>query len=145
MGGPQPAPRHASDADKIRLAAFDTGTTVPGWGSEWSPAPAYDDEHPDELSYRPFPVAPLLTETESADDPVLAVLTHPEIARTLELLDQQGAILPMRLRPGLAVARQLWSQEFRGGAVKAAAVFSEPEAPRTTSGLADRSVRTAAH
>jgi hypothetical protein len=36
------------------------------------PAPAYDEEHPEELSYRPFPIAPFLTATASLDDPALA-------------------------------------------------------------------------
>jgi hypothetical protein len=32
-----------------------------GWSNGWVSAPAYDEEHPEELSYRPFPLAPLLT------------------------------------------------------------------------------------
>ena len=27
----------------------------------WAPAPEFDEDHPEELSYRPFPIAPLLT------------------------------------------------------------------------------------
>ena len=33
------------------------------------PATAFDEEHPEELSYRPFPIAPFLTATASGDDP----------------------------------------------------------------------------
>jgi uncharacterized protein YcbK (DUF882 family) len=63
-------------------------------------APAYDEEHPEELSYRPFPIAPLLTVTASADDPALAVMVHPDLGKLLELMDQQDSVPPMRLRPG---------------------------------------------
>ena len=45
------------------------------WGASLSrdttfvPAPAYDEEHPEELSYRPFPIAPFLTATASRRRP----------------------------------------------------------------------------
>ena len=45
------------------------------------PAPDYDDEHPEELSYRPFPIAPFLTATASADDPALSRMVHPDLAK----------------------------------------------------------------
>lgn len=143
---PRPAtrgPAPSGSGERLQLASIDHAAALPGWGSDWSPAPAFDDEHPDELSYRPFPIGPLLTQTPSPDDPVLAVLTHPEIARTLDLLDQQGAILPMRLRPGLAVARRMWVQEFRGGAVKPAAPMVESDDASSASIMAKRHVRTA--
>ena len=44
----------------------------------WAPAPEFDDDHPEELSYRPFPVAPLLTQSASADDEALVKIVHPE-------------------------------------------------------------------
>jgi uncharacterized protein YcbK (DUF882 family) len=64
-------------------------------------APEYDEEHPDELSYRPFPIAALLTATASADDPALAVLTHPDLSKVLELMDTQDALPPLQLRAGV--------------------------------------------
>ena len=81
---------------------------------EWISAPAYDEEHPEELFYRPFPIAPFITETASADDPALRKLTHPEIDKTLDLLvDGDAADRPLQLRPGLLVANMMWSQSFR--------------------------------
>jgi uncharacterized protein YcbK (DUF882 family) len=80
-------------------------------------APAYDEEHPEELSYRPFPIAPLLTVTASADDPALAVMVHPDLAKVLELLDQQDTVPPMQLRPGAYVAEALWARQSEGVAV----------------------------
>ena len=79
-------------------------------------APAYDEEHPEELSYRPFPIAPFLTVTASADDPALAGMVHPNLAKILETMDQDNAP-PMRLRPGLQAALMLWSQQFKGEAI----------------------------
>ena len=81
------------------------------------PAPAYDEEHPEELSYRPFPIAPFLTATASADDPALARMVHPDLAKTLEMLDQAGSAPPMRLRPGLQAAQLMWAQQFKGEAI----------------------------
>lgn len=101
-------------------------------------APAFDEDHPDELSYRPFPIAPLMTATASADDPALAVMTHPNFARTFDLLDQAGSMLPMRLRPSLKVAEMMWTQQFTGAAVNFAALQDEA----VGTGLRSRSVHT---
>ena len=81
------------------------------------PAPAYDEEHPEELSYRPFPIAPFLTATASVDDPALARIVHPDLAKMLEMLDQAGSVPPMRLRPGSQTAQLLWAQQFKGEAI----------------------------
>jgi uncharacterized protein YcbK (DUF882 family) len=133
----------------LRLAALDqqaaqmAGGQMPGWGNRWIATPAYDEEHPEELSYRPFPVAPLLTETSSADDPVLAQMTAPDVARTVDLIDLAGAILPLRLRPGLAVTERKWALEFRGEAVNPAALAALMVGGDEVTGLVSHPVRTA--
>mgnify|MGYP001950158551 FL=1 len=141
----------ASQADsepKSRLNQF-------GWGAagqldakteteppptEWAAAPEYDDEHPEELFYRPFPIIPYLTETPSPDDPVLAQMVHPDVAKTFELLDQADALPPMRLRPEPQVVQLLWAQQFRGEAVPLARVFADRE-PSPDGLLTERPVR----
>ncbi len=158
------SPRPATDPIGQKLAAL--ATDIPaqepsraaqgrfGWASGWSSAaasvsqsdwavaPAFDEEHPEELSYRPFPLAPYMTETASADDPALARMEHPDVAKTLEMLDQAGELPPMRLRPGQQVAQLLWAQQFQGEAVPLAEVFDgKPAAP---SGLNERTVRLSA-
>lgn len=111
-------------------------------------APDFDEDHPDELSYRPFPIAPLMTATASADDPALATLIHPDFARTFDLLDQAGSMPPMRLRPTFQVAEALWTQQFTGDAVNFAALRDSGEiAPGNTAAaapaaLTSRKVRT---
>ena len=85
-------------------------------------APAYDEEHPEELSYRPFPIAPFLTATASVDDPALAVMVHPDLGKVLELMDQEYVTPPLRLRPGQHEAQRLWALETRGEAIDLSAL-----------------------
>lgn len=70
-------------------------------------------------------------------------MSAPEVARTLELIDQTSSLQPLRLRPGQAVAARMWTQEFRGEAVnpQALAVLTPPE--DAIGGLIRRNVRTA--
>ena len=126
--GPLPASRNrpASDVPRwgeLRIAAADPGAdrrkreASLGRDTSFVPAPAYDEEHPEELSYRPFPIAPFLTATASFDDPALARIVHPDLAKTLEMLDQGDSVPPMRLRPGSQTAQLLWAQQFKGEAI----------------------------
>ena len=82
----------------------------------WTSAPEYDDDHPDELAYRPFPIEPLMT--ASLNDPTLSRMSKPDNGKTLELLDQAGTIPRMRLRPPQRMAQLMWRQEFSGAAVQ---------------------------
>jgi uncharacterized protein YcbK (DUF882 family) len=123
--------RHAS-APGHQVAALDAaGWTTPleampkpngrfGWGEtgqemRWVPSTEFDDEHPDEMSYRPFPIAPLLT--ERADEPLLAAFVLPDVGRAIEMIDQPVSRLPMHFRPTAQVAALMWSQKFTGSAV----------------------------
>ena len=124
---------------ELRVAAADPRRTArrlrppDDWGASlgrdttFVPAPAYDEEHPEELSYRPFPIAPFLTATASADDPALARMVHPDLAKTLEMLDQAGSAPPMRLRPGPQPARLMWAQQFKGEAINLVSLL-DPDA-----------------
>ena len=104
-------------------------------------APDFDEDHPDELSYRPFPIAPFMTVSASADDPALAKMVHPDAARTLDLLDQTGSLPAMRLRPPLKVAEQLWTQSFTGGAINLSSL-SDSGSSANANAVANRKVRT---
>jgi hypothetical protein len=143
----------ASMSGGMRVAGIDPATTAAlkrlTWGASLSrettfvPAPAYDEEHPEELSYRPFPIAPFLTATASVDDPALARMVHPDLDKTLELLDQLSSVPPMRLRPGPQTARLMWAQEFKGEAVNLSSLIDPDDAPHAASApLADRRVVT---
>jgi hypothetical protein len=91
-----------------------------GWGAtgqdlRWVPATEFDDDHSDELNYRPFAIAPLLT--ENADEPLLAELIAHDAGRTLDMIDQPVSRLPLHFRPTEQVAAMMWSQQFTGNAV----------------------------
>ncbi|AHB49454.1 hypothetical protein W911_15305 [Hyphomicrobium nitrativorans NL23] len=113
------------------------------WRSGWHVAPAYDDDHPDELAYRPFALGPLLTETPSFDDPALVTLVHPDANEALAMLDDEGSALPMRFGPETSHTAMAWAQAFSGDAVNfdAFATASEPSAPSGPQLLA-RAVKT---
>jgi uncharacterized protein YcbK (DUF882 family) len=103
-------------------------------------APAFDEEHPEELSYRPFPIAPLLTVSASADDPVLAVMAAPNITETLKLIDHAGSAPPLALRPPRTIAALMWTQQFSGQAVRAS--LTADDDPSVPSSIASRRVAT---
>src|SRR5262245_7111060 len=140
---------------EMRVASIDPATAAALKGLKWGaslsrettfvPAPAYDEEHPEELSYRPFPIAPFLTATASVDDPALARMVHPDLDKILETLDQMSSAPPMRLRPGPQTARVMWAQEFKGEAINLSSLIDPGDAPRAgLAPLAERRVMTQA-
>ncbi len=134
---PQPAVRAPDLLGKPAAAAVPLETET-----SWAPAPEFDDDHPEELAYRPFPLAPLLTATPSADDAALSVMQHPQVSKTLVMLDAEMTSPPMRLRPGQQMTELLWSKEFRGLAVDLADLAPERAQPNTPQAVTDRLVKT---
>lgn len=114
------------------------------WRSGWAAAPAYDEDHPDELAYRPFALAPLLTETASFDDPALQTLVHPDAGEALAMLDDEGTALPMRFGTGHLETAMAWAQAFRGEAVDLAGLAAPAAQPADAAGprLLARAVKT---
>lgn len=112
-------------------------------GNGWVQAPAFDEDHPEELAYRPFPLSPLLTETASAHAPELVGLQHPDVAATLDAIDDVGAVMPMKFRPGQQVAQIMWAQQFQGKAVNLEAL-TEIDNGRLPAGIESRPVKTSA-
>ncbi|MCH9807248.1 MAG: DUF882 domain-containing protein [Alphaproteobacteria bacterium] len=114
-----------------------------GWSNGFIAAPAYDEEHPDELFYRPFPLAPMLTSSASADDPALARMQHPDVAATLDLLGEESVTLPMRFTARQQLAELMWTQQFTGKAILSPLESARvPGAVADNSGLSSRSVQT---
>ncbi len=87
------------------------------WPTGWAGSPEFDEEHPDELSYRPFAVAPLLTSTSDIDDPTLSYLTHPDNRGIMGTIAAGDRPLPLKFQPGLQFAELLWADKFAGNAV----------------------------
>lgn len=140
--------------EPARVAAVDTSVTASaaaprltdggrfGWGNGWATAPAFDEEHPEELSYRPFPLAPLLTASASHNDPVFSRLVHHDVAKTLDLVDQPSSVPPLKLRPAQQAAQLMWAQQFKGEAVSTATL--DEISASANGGLARRKVKTSA-
>ena len=132
----EPAAWTGPDNDLAPSGRFGWGVT--GHELHWVPAAEFDEEHPDELSYRPFAIAPLFT--ESADEPLLATLVAHDVARTLEMIDQPVSRLPLHFRPSAQVAAMMWTQRFTGSAVGLDRLL-EP-ASRDTGPMRPRAVQT---
>lgn len=112
----KPAQKLAAISPAARDGAPVTDAGRFGWGGGgWVASPDFDEEHPDELSYRPFPIAPYLTDT--AAQPLMAELLPHDVARTIDFIDQAASQVPLRLRAGEQTARLLWAQQFTGVAV----------------------------
>ncbi|MCP4933302.1 MAG: DUF882 domain-containing protein [bacterium] len=79
-------------------------------------APAFDEEHPDELSYRPFQIMPLMTTTPVAQNKMLVAMVEPKYDRVHELLASSENI-PMQFRPSSREAHALWDKQFKGKAI----------------------------
>ncbi len=80
-------------------------------------APVFDEEHPEELFYRPFFLAPFLTDRALAKDTRMAALTPPDLAATASLMGTASREIPLRFRPGAAVVKLMWQHRFAGKAV----------------------------
>jgi uncharacterized protein YcbK (DUF882 family) len=150
---PAPRPKFvgaSASSAPIKLAALvpmiPTPQSVPALTdaaprTAWISAPEFDEDHPEELSYRPFPLAPLLTDTASYNDPALTTLVHPDAAKAIDAIDDEGGVPPLRLRPGQQTAAMMWAQEFRGEAVSLAEL-DRRDVTETGSLAAGRAVKT---
>ncbi len=80
-------------------------------------SPEYDDDHPDELNYQPFPILPFMTDT-----PVAAMELHgdPEalsLRKVHMLFGESQQMLLNQFEPGPQYGLLFGAQNFRGSAV----------------------------
>ncbi len=129
-----------SSAEAARATLTDAAR--PGWGNGWSSAPAFDEEHPEELSYRPFPIAPLLTPTASINEPALSRMVAPDVAKILAILDSPTAVPPMQFSPGEQTAGIMWAQQFQGKPVHLADFTGTDGLAELPTKLIPRAVKT---
>lgn len=80
--------------------------------SGWARAPEFDEEHPDELSYRTFPVTVFLTPNASLDQPEIAILRHPDFKVAHERLLDADAGLELSFKPQGKIAALTWDGQF---------------------------------
>ncbi len=84
--------------------------------------PDYDDDHPDEDAYQPFPVLPFMSDTPiaSMDLSDTQGQTQFTLAKVHTLFGEQREMLDTRFQQGLQFAELFWAQRFRGTAVNTA-------------------------
>ena len=113
-----------------------------GWSNGWVAAPAYDEEHPEELSYRPFPLAPMLTQSASINEPVLARMSAPDVSKILANIDKTWTVPEMQFLPGQQTAEVMWAQQFQGHPVQFVDASLAERGEDIPTGLIPRSVKT---
>jgi len=113
-------PDEAADLPEPRDPEAVTPTSV-------ASAPAYDDEHTDELYYQPFPLLPMITDRGvasmdlSSETPGILTKVHMFFA------DAQGN-LPLEFEPGLQYGQLYWASRFSGRAVSRVLMDRKAEA-----------------
>jgi uncharacterized protein YcbK (DUF882 family) len=93
-------------------------------------APEADDDHPDELSYVPFEVASLMTESSVTYNRNLGALIAPEQRDISYLFEDMDRPLALSLRTSSGYQGLAAAQSFSGQAVKS--FYAELDAPRST-------------
>ncbi|WP_245297094.1 MULTISPECIES: DUF882 domain-containing protein [Rhodomicrobium] len=82
-------------------------------------APDYDDDHPDELDYQPFPILPFMSDTPIASMDMTTGEASAELtlAKVHVMFTESREMLHAQFQPGLQYAQMYWAQRFRGTAV----------------------------
>ncbi len=79
--------------------------------------PDYDDDHPDEEAYQPFPILPFMSDIPIASMDLTDAEPDFSLAKVHMLFGEPKEMLDTRFRPGLQYAEMFWAQRFRGTAV----------------------------
>ncbi len=95
--------------DLMQAADNDAFLNENGWVS----GPDYDEDHDNELSYRPFPLGDLIDASPSIDNPTLARLTKPDLEAAHRSIGSSEGI-GMKFRPELKVAELMLTDGFSG-------------------------------
>jgi hypothetical protein len=92
-------------------------------------APEVDEDHPDELSYVPFEVSSLMTDTSVAYNSAVAELAHPEQHDLSYLFEDMDHPFTARLRPASSNRGISAAQKFVGAAVRSLEADLAPPKP----------------
>jgi uncharacterized protein YcbK (DUF882 family) len=80
-------------------------------------APAYDDDHPDELNYQPFRIMPFMGDTPVASMDMTTDSGALGLPKVHMFFGESQQMLLSQFQPGLQYAQLVWAQRFRGTAV----------------------------
>jgi uncharacterized protein YcbK (DUF882 family) len=103
--------------------AFARDILTPGGGQprieeeEVASQAEYDDDHPDEDAYQPFPVLPFMSDTPVAEMDLTDSDSDFNLAKVHVLFSERKEMLDTRFRQGLQFAELFWAQRFRGTAI----------------------------
>jgi hypothetical protein len=109
---------------------LDAGTFPLYESAEVVGAPEVDDDHPEELSYVPFEIASLMTDSSVTYSQSLAPLTHPEQTNVGFLFEDMSRPLALTFRASSGYMGLAAAQRFSGHAVKS--VFAAADMPTPT-------------
>jgi uncharacterized protein YcbK (DUF882 family) len=109
-----------ADADTFNRAIVNEAPSDTVADDEMAASPEYDDDHPDELNYQPFPVLPLMSETPVANMDLTPGAAELELAKVHMMFSEQREMLNTEFQPGLQYAQMFWAQRFRGTAINTA-------------------------
>lgn len=127
---------------RMTLAAADPRRTGPVVvPARVEPGPDFDPEHPEELSYQPVPVLPLMGERSLSYDVRVTALAHPLVEKTDYLMRVPGRGLPTTFKSGNAFAELRDADRFKGAAIMD--VLAEAPAVPEPNRRPARRVRTA--
>ena len=79
-------------------------------------APQFDAEHPDELSYRPFPILQFMSSKPVVLNKNLVAMSEPKYDRIFEVIASSENI-PMQFRQSSKDAADMWNSQFKGNAI----------------------------
>jgi uncharacterized protein YcbK (DUF882 family) len=82
--------------------------------------PEYDEDHPDELDYQPFPVLPFMSDTPVANMDMTTEEVGLELSKVHVMFSEPREMLNTQFQPGLQYAQMYWAQRFHGTAVDTA-------------------------
>ena len=77
----------------------------------------YDDDHPDEEDYQPFPVLPFMSDTPVAEMDLTDSSSDFSLAKVHIMFGERREMLDTRFSQGLQFAELFWAQRFRGSAI----------------------------
>ena len=116
------APKVAAPAPVDAPAAYQDAEVVS--------APEADDDHPDALSYMPFDIAGLMTDSSVTYSRTVAPLTHPEQDTVDHLFEDMDRPTSFTFRKSSGYVSLAAAQRFSGDAVKS--LYAEYEAAKPT-------------
>jgi hypothetical protein len=106
-----------ADIDAFTRDILNPSGTPPVEDEEVASQTEYDDDHPDEEAYQPFPILPFRSDTPIAEMDMTDSEPDFSLSKVHMMFSEHREMFDTRFRPGLQFAELFWAQRFRGTAV----------------------------